>query len=93
MAKKCLMSSDLSSSTKLILVHSGIMEQNFDFEKVYKRLEDCVSPDTGTSCKEKFRKDNLETVFVVAKGRFLSYWSHQLIKFEEEKIFRLKKQF
>ena len=41
---------------------------------------------TGTSCKYKFRKENLQTVFVVAGGGFLSYWNHQLIKFEEEKI-------
>ena len=38
----------------------------------------------GTSCKEKF-----QTEFVVDRGGFLSYWNHQLIKFEEEKRFRL----
>ena len=39
---------------------------------------------TGTSCKENF-----QTGFVVAGGGFLSYWNHQLIKFEEEKRFGL----
>ena len=34
-----------------------------------------------------------QTGFVVAGGGFLSYWNHQLIKFEEKKIFGLKKQF
>ena len=34
-----------------------------------------------TSCKEKFRKENFQTGFVVA------YQKHQLIKFEEEKRF------
>ena len=38
-------------------------------------------------------KDNLqinfETGLVVAGGGFLSHWNYQLIKFEEEKIFRL----
>ena len=38
--------------------------------------------DTGTSCKEKFRKENFQTGFVVAGGGFFSYWNHQLIKFE-----------
>ena len=44
---------------------------------------------TGTSCKEKFRKKNFQTGFMVAGGGFLSYWNHQLTKFEEEKIFGL----
>ena len=48
-----------------------------------------VCKGTGTSCKEKFRKENFQTGFVVAGGRFLSYWNHQLIKFEEEKRFEL----
>ena len=39
---------------------------------------------TGTSCEENF-----QTGFVVAGGGFLSYWNHQLIKFEEEKRFGL----
>ena len=39
---------------------------------------------TGTSCKENF-----QTGFVIAGGGFLFYWNHQLIKFEEEKIFGL----
>ena len=39
---------------------------------------------TGTSCKENF-----QTEFVVAVGGFLSYWTHQIIKFEEEKRFGL----
>jgi hypothetical protein len=38
---------------------------------------------TGISCKEKFSKKNFQTGFVVAGGGFLSYWNHQLIKFEE----------
>ena len=48
---------------------------------------------TGTSCKEKFNKENFQTGFVVAGGGFLSFWNRQLIKFEEEKIFGLHKQF
>ena len=48
---------------------------------------------TGTSSKEKFRKENFQTGFVVAGGGFLSYWNHQQIKFEEEKRFGLLKQF
>ena len=44
---------------------------------------------TGTSCKEKFRKENFQTGFAVAGGGFLSYWNHQLIKFDEEKRFGL----
>ena len=28
---------------------------------------------SGTSCKEKFRKNNFQTGFVVARGEFLSY--------------------
>ena len=39
---------------------------------------------TGTSCKEKFHKENFQTGFVVAGGEFLSYWNHQLMKFEED---------
>ena len=37
---------------------------------------------TGTSFKENF-----QTGFVVSGGGFLSYWNHQLNKFEEEKRF------
>ena len=48
---------------------------------IYKKLG------TGTTCKEKFRKEKFQTEFVVAGGGFLSYWNHQLIKFEEEKRF------
>ena len=48
---------------------------------------------TGTSCKEKFRKKKFQNGFVVAGGGFNSYWNYQLIKFEEEKIFGLQKQF
>ena len=44
---------------------------------------------TGTYCKEKSLQENFQTGFVVAGGGFLSYWNHQLIKFEEEKIFGL----
>ena len=44
---------------------------------------------TGISCKEKFRKENFQTGFMVAGDGFLSYWNHQIIKFEEEKILRL----
>ena len=44
---------------------------------------------TGTSCKEKFRKENFLTGFVVTGGGFLSYWNPQQIKFEEEKRFEL----
>ena len=46
---------------------------------------------TVTSCKEKFRKENFQTGFVVAGGGFLSYWNYQLIKFEEENRFGLFK--
>jgi hypothetical protein len=34
-------------------------------------------------------KVSQENGFVVAGGGFLSYWNHQLIKFEEEKRFGL----
>ena len=44
---------------------------------------------TGTSCNERFSKENFQTGFVVAGGEFLYYWNHQLIKFEEEKRFGL----
>ena len=41
------------------------------------------------TCKEKFRKENFQTGFVFAGCGILSYWNHQIIKFEEEKIFGL----
>ena len=44
---------------------------------------------TGTSHKEKFSKKNFQTGFVVAGGGFISYWSHQQIKFKDEKRFGL----
>ena len=37
----------------------------------------------------KVLQENFQTGFVVAGGEFLSYWNHQLIKFEEEKRFGL----
>ena len=40
---------------------------------------------TGTSCKEKLRKENFQTGFVFAGGGFLSL----INQFEEEKRFRL----
>ena len=47
----------------------------------------------GTSCKETFHKENVQTGFVIAGGGSLSYSNHQLMKFEEEKRFKLQKQF
>ena len=41
----------------------------------------------------KISQANVLTRFVVAGGRFLSYWNHQLIKFEEEKILDFKNNF
>ena len=32
-----------------------------------------------------------QTEFLVARGEFFSYWNYQLIKFEEDKRFRLPK--
>ena len=43
----------------------------------------CHLEGTGTSCKEKFRKENFLNGFLVAWGGFLSYWNNQLIKFEQ----------
>ena len=42
--------------------------------------------------REKYRKENFQTEFVIAGGGFLSYWNHQQIKFEEERRFGLYKQ-
>ena len=60
-----------------------------DYKKIYPLfflLYNLVSvlPCIGTYCKVDF-----QTGFVVAVGGFLSVWNHQLIKFEEEKIFGL----
>ena len=38
-------------------------------------------------------KDNLEIKFFKPDSGFLSYWNHQLIKFEEEKRFAPQNQF
>ena len=37
---------------------------------------------------KKILQRKYSTGFVVAEGRFLSYWKNQLIKFEEKKIFK-----
>ena len=41
----------------------------------------------------KVSQGNFLTGLVVAGGGFLSYWNHQLIKFEEEKRFGLNTNF
>ena len=52
-------------------------------------VPNCHLEGTGTSCKEKFPKENFQTGFLVVGGGFPSYCNHQLIKFEEEKRFGL----
>ena len=48
--------------------------------KVYK-----VFKGTGTSCKEKFRKENFQ-LDSCSPGACFFLWNHQLIKLEEHKI-------
>ena len=60
----------------------------YHVQRLYDRYRDNQGTH-GTSCKEKFSKENFQTLFVVAGGGFLSQWNHQLIKFEEEKKFGL----
>ena len=66
-------------------------DHEFKLKNVFKYIY--ASNGARTSCKEKFRNKNFQTEFVVAGGGFLSYRNHQLIKFKDEKRYRLLKQF
>ena len=48
-----------------------------------------IKKGTGTSCEGQLANKIFQIEFAVAGGVFLSYWNYQLIKFEEEKRFRL----
>ena len=56
------------------------------FSHIFLSSKEKISIARFRDYKEKFSKENIQTGFVVAGGRFLSYCKHQVIKFEEEKL-------